>query len=365
MQQKRKILITTDSIKRGGKERQIFIIASELLSRGYDIHIISLNRNSFNYIDEYFFPLERIIFLRGNKFGKIIYLFRIISSNTNSILLTFDTISAFICLISYKLFNIIFINCTIRHGIRLKKFSHYFRSFVAKLSPYVIANSYAGLRANKLKPDSRRFVLYNGNPLVGKFSTREEEKRTLRKDILGDMIKGDEILFISIANFVPYKDNYTVFKALSRLKGEKNFFYLIIGDGVMRPQIENSIIEFGLVNHVMLIGATKEVFKYLSISDVFIHSSRGEGISNAILEALIAGLPVIATDAGGTSEILKPEFSRLFKYQDDESLYNILRNDLSILLENTRDKSIFDAVLEKFKVETMVNKLMNILEKVS
>lgn len=363
MQQKRKVLITTDSIGRGGKERQIFIIARELLSRGYDIIIVSLNESSFSYVDEYFFPIERIKYLKGNKFIKLISLFKIISSNKNSIILAFDTISAFICLVSYKLFNIVFINCSIRHGIRLKKFSHYFRSFVARLSPYVIANSYAGLKANKLKKNSRRFVLYNGNPQIGKVLISPERKNYLRENLFGHIIQSHDLVFISVANFVPYKDYFTVFKALEKFKKKRKFYYIIIGDGIKRKQIEEEIKIRGLENVVILIGQTKKVFDYLLASDVFIHSSKGEGLSNAILESLIAGLPVIATDVGGNREILHPEYSRLFAYRDYLGLYKILETELNILLENTKDKSVFTPVLNNFRVEVMIDNLEKILNK--
>jgi glycosyltransferase involved in cell wall biosynthesis len=55
-----------------------------------------------------------------------------------------------------------------------------------------------------------------------------------------------------------------------------------------------------------------------------IHSSRGEGISNAILEGMYAGLPIIATNVGGVPETVFSESSLMFPYKDDKALYLIV-----------------------------------------
>ena len=59
-------------------------------------------------------------------------------------------------------------------------------------------------------------------------------------------------------------------------------------------------------------GKIENVREYLFISDIMIHSSRGEGISNAILEGMYAGLPVIATNVGGIPETVFSGSSMLF-----------------------------------------------------
>ena len=89
-------------------------------------------------------------------------------------------------------------------------------------------------------------------------------------------------------------------------------------------QIEDKINELKLGRKVLLVGKVKDVVNYLRISDVLIHSSKGEGISNAILEAMFCGLPVLATNVGGTPELVYKKSFRLFEYKDVDRLYKFL-----------------------------------------
>ena len=77
-------------------------------------------------------------------------------------IISWDLQSSLFSLLLHRKYNFKFINASIQHGIRLVRLSHIFRSLICFLSPYVIANSFAGLQVNNLKSGKRRFVLYNG-----------------------------------------------------------------------------------------------------------------------------------------------------------------------------------------------------------
>jgi len=74
----------------------------------------------------------------------------------------------------------------------------------------------------------------------------------------------------------------------------------------MKEDIEKMVNEFELNKNAIMVGKTENISEYLFASDLMIHSSRGEGISNAILEGMFAGLPVIATNVGGVPETVFP-----------------------------------------------------------
>lgn len=80
--------------------------------------------------------------------------------------------------------------------------------------------------------------------------------------------------------------------------------YDIIGDGEDRQRLLYTIHDLGLENHVQVLGrlAPQEVVRQLQQADVFLLSSLSEGISNAVLEAMSCGLPVVTTDCGGMRE---------------------------------------------------------------
>ena len=112
-------------------------------------------------------------------------------------------------------------------------------------------------------------------------------------------------------------------------------------------------------------GSRNDIKDILYISDIFIHSSRGEGCSNAILEAISAGLPIIASNTGGTGEFVDDNIGRLFEYQNvgqlSERIIEIITNNSlrETLGENSKRKAIKD-----FSIDRMMSDYYQILEDV-
>lgn len=354
-----KILFSTDSLLPGGKERQLCLLFAGLSDK-YSISILSKPlRSDSHYLDEYGIKENHIFYytcLRDYK--------NCITRLKPSIVLSWDGLtSIYNLLLCYKQ-KFIFLNGSIRHGIRLLRFSHLLRSFICLLSPYVIANSYAGLKANNLKPSKKRFILYNGIEDKFKNNFTKNEIENKRRLLIPGYSKRPGIVFISVANMVPYKDYFTVIKALGKLKKTRQFYYYIVGDGSMKQDVENAIIETKLQDRIFLTGKIENVSDYLFISDIMIHSSRGEGISNAILEGMYAGLPVIATNVGGIPETLFPKSSLLFPYKDDKALLDCLVKAPEAFNKFDPQSKEYKDHLEKFSVENMVNRFHEIIGKV-
>jgi glycosyltransferase involved in cell wall biosynthesis len=79
---------------------------------------------------------------------------------------------------------------------------------------------------------------------------------------------------------------------------------VIVGDGPMYSDVSARIQEAGLDDVAFLTGRRNDIPDVLRSLDVFVLASRNEGISNTLLEAMATGLPVIATDVGGNSELI-------------------------------------------------------------
>jgi glycosyltransferase involved in cell wall biosynthesis len=116
---------------------------------------------------------------------------------------------------------------------------------------------------------------------------------------------GSEHLVIgTVGRLDPVKDQVGLLKAFSRLTDDPRAFLLIVGDGPCRQELEATIGALGLGDRVRLLGERDDVPAVLSAMDVFVLCSVGEGISNAILEAMATGLPVVATRVGGNPELV-------------------------------------------------------------
>jgi len=346
-----KILHVISSLARGGRERQLSTIYKYTKKDIYPTKIIYFNIFKDNYINE--FKMEQdLIHIKSNSFIKrLIEIQKTINSFKPDIVYTWGNLESLFILILSKFNKFKFINGSIRHGIRLKKKSHFYRMIILHLSPNIVANSKAGLKANNIK---HGYVLYNGIDERFDLECDETEKKRKQKSILGRIF--DFPVICSVANLVPYKDYYTVLNVLKVIK-EKGFqfFYIIIGDGPLKKDIETKIKKYQLENNVIIVGGISNVEDYLSISDIFIHSSKGEGCSNAILEAMYMRLPIIATNTGGTSEIVDKKNSLLFEYGDLNMLNKHLTNLLTDKkLINKMSKASYRIVKEKFTIDKMI-----------
>lgn len=117
---------------------------------------------------------------------------------------------------------------------------------------------------------------------------------------------------------------------LRALKDVKDFNLILIGDGEERQSLENLTKELGIENKVEFMGTVKhnDVINYLNKADIFVLPSFAEGMSNALLEAIANGLPVIVTDVGGSKELVKNN-GVIIKPGNEEQLRNAIEKLLS------------------------------------
>jgi glycosyltransferase involved in cell wall biosynthesis len=95
----------------------------------------------------------------------------------------------------------------------------------------------------------------------------------------------------------------------------------MVGDGPERKNLESLARSLGIFNAVLFTGVNLDVSTILPAMDAFILSSKTESFSNAILEAMAAGLPVIATDVGGNPEsVLHGETGLLVPKENPEAM---------------------------------------------
>jgi glycosyltransferase involved in cell wall biosynthesis len=110
-------------------------------------------------------------------------------------------------------------------------------------------------------------------------------------------------LIVSVGRLKRPKDFATLVLAVARLK-RLPFRLQIVGDGPDRDEIRAAVAAAGLEDRVELLGERHDVPELLAEADVFVLSSRSEGLPIALLEAMAHGLPVVASDVGGISEAL-------------------------------------------------------------
>jgi L-malate glycosyltransferase len=352
------VLNFTCTIRRGGSERQLFTIYKYGTSHIRNI-IVSIYKPANNYLEEYNVkPEDAFFILHPNIFVRFLRFYALSKKLKPDVVYARDALSFIIASIAGMFQSYKVINGSVRHGITGKDWTHRWRTFILHLSRFIIANSHAGLKANGLK---RGFVLYNG---IDNTFFADNEKLDAKKSVIS---KTEHPVFISVANLVPYKDYFSILKALDLLKTSGyQFHYFIIGEGPNRSAIEAQINVLGLQQDVTLVGAIHNVSDYLQQADLFIHSSKGEGCSNAILEAMAAGLPVVASDTGGTPEIVEEAYGRLFAYQNVDELYKHLKwfldNPEKLKEMGVKAK---ETAVQRFSVSRMISEYEHIIQQVA
>jgi glycosyltransferase involved in cell wall biosynthesis len=144
-------------------------------------------------------------------------------------------------------------------------------------------------------PESRIRFLPNGveDPLERPINVQPTE---LRRQ-LG--ISEEALIVGSIGRVVDVKDFPTAVAAIGLLQNERVSVHLVIvGDGPNVKPLQDRIRDLGLTDRVHLVGWHTNIADWLRLFDVYINCSRSEAMSMGILEAMAAGLPIVATDVG-------------------------------------------------------------------
>lgn len=132
-----------------------------------------------------------------------------------------------------------------------------------------------------------------------------------------------KLIYISIGNLFYIKGHDILIKALSEVaKYTLDWELRIVGGGSEEKNLQNLIKQFGLENNIKMIGRKnkQEIISLLYDSDIFILPSRSENFSVAVLEALSAGLPVVATSCGGIRECINEKNGVLVSVEDTSGL---------------------------------------------
>lgn len=133
----------------------------------------------------------------------------------------------------------------------------------------------------------------------------------------------DKLIYISIGSLFYIKGHDILIKALSEVAQYTLDWELrIVGGGSEEKNLQNLIKELGLENNIKLIGRKnkQEIISLFYDSDIFILPSRSENFSVAVLEALSAGLPVVATTCGGIRECINEKNGVLVSVEDVSGL---------------------------------------------
>ena len=319
----KKLAIYIPSIESGGVEKNLLYISDFFLKKKIDIYIVTANKNKksfFNKRLKYICPKSNR-WNNTSRFTKTLVCLALIFfklPKKNISLFSFQSnISAII------LSKILNINIVIRLNTALTKYINgYFKIILFKtfysMSDKIIVNSLEFKKELKillnLKSD------YIPNPIYIK-------KKLKKKINYFRNFKGLKLL--SIGRLTDQKNQITILKSLKILKEKNiNFKFFLIGKGYKLEELKEYVRENKLKKNVKFAGYKKDAFEYMGYSDLFILSSKFEGLPNVLIEAQSQNIPIISSNCtSGPGEILLDgQLGSLFKVEDHNSLSKIIIN---------------------------------------
>ncbi len=143
---------------------------------------------------------------------------------------------------------------------------------------------------NRITAAERIVSIHNGMPDVGPEMRASPEAMPPR--------------LIMVARFEAAKDQETLLRALEPLR-DMAWNLDLVGDGPLRGMVEGEVARLGLENRVRFIGYSPDVATLLRGAQIFVLTSHYEGLPRSILEAMRAGLPVVASAVGGVPETVE------------------------------------------------------------
>ncbi len=209
-----------------------------------------------------------------------------------------------------------------------RRFTHRFVALGEDLKRFLVT---------EIGADPRRVaILYNGVDCTRFRPPADAAERARARAVLaayaaqplaGRILDPGQLVIGSLGRLDPVKDYERLIRAFARLPDDRRARLLgvLIGDGPERLRLEALAAETGLADRFLITGRASDTAELLRALDIFVLPSRFEGLSNALLEAMATGLPIVATAVGGTPELVTAGVSaELVPPEDEEALREAL-----------------------------------------
>jgi len=343
------VMMVVDSLGNGGAERQMALLAS-VLDGEWDASVVALTDGPFRH------SLEasgvRVTVLRRAVSWDVrpaFDIWRMIRGSRPLVIHTWGWMSSLAVLFASRIEGIPLVNGSIRRS-QFPRRRGLITKLTCRLSRIVIANSRAGLTAYRI-PDRLGRVVHNGFD-----ASRLIETSSLRCS------DSDPCVVVMTARMSVAKDHALLVQCARELQRREpgGWRFVVLGDGPLRESVmmlSADLVDAGVMEFP---DPTLEVIGYVQRSDIGVLFTHGEGISNSIMEYMACGLPVVASDVGGTPELVVDGVTGILVSPGNtdgavEAL-RALRNDRSrarVMGEAGRKRILEEFSVERLKSQTV------------
>jgi glycosyltransferase involved in cell wall biosynthesis len=202
-------------------------------------------------------------------------------------------------------------------------------------------------------------VIPNGVPTPLQLSAQERQQ--LRREFTGDE---DRVIIISVGRLVPAKGYEDLIEAFAILHRQDPRPVLVIaGGGRLFDTIKKKLVKMNLEDSIYCLGERNDIPQLLAASDIYAISSHREGLPVALLEAMMAGLPIVATSVGDIPQVVTSQIGSLVPPRRPDCLAEAL-GDLVSAPEraSTMGQAGRRRAMQEYSLEAWVEKLTSLYE---
>jgi len=296
-----RILHFVDSLRVGGKERQIVELLKGLCrSSSVESIVVTMGTEQFYLADIQRLGIPLFYLLRKVRWDPTVFprLLRILLKFRPDIIHTNSEMAMSYAWPLARLMNIRIINNTIRNAFSGNGLRWRWHELMLPLADARVANSKAGFASRGMRHDGPgNYVIYNGFDLE-----RFETRGGLGSEALGFDPKGRKVVGM-VAEFSDYKDFPTFIRAAQKVLAQRqDVVFVAVGDG-KNLDVCKRMVSPG-EKSIRFLGERKDVKALVQQMDIGVLCTFTEGISNSVMEYMAAGKPVVVTDGGGSSELV-------------------------------------------------------------
>ncbi len=312
----RRILFLATGLGRGGAEAQVFLLASGLKARGWEVRVVSLvpPGDFAGELGARGIPVDSLNVARGVPDPRALWrLARILREFGPGVLHAHMIHANLLGRLVRLLAPVPLVVCT-AHSLR-EIGSRWFRTeraaflayrltdFLCDLTTQVSQEGHRRyLEGRAARPDKLRFV---PNGVDTERFAPDSRLRSQVREGLG--IPEEAFVWLAAGRLEEPKDYPTLMRAFARVAGERPGTRLLIaGQGSLEAELRGLAQALGLGDRVRFLGLRRDIPALMNAADAFALSSAWEGMPMVLLEAQAAGLPVVATDVGGVGEVVRP-----------------------------------------------------------
>jgi glycosyltransferase involved in cell wall biosynthesis len=229
------------------------------------------------------------------------------------------------------------------------------------LSDHIVSNSTAGKKWAQEKGVSDQKVSGRHNGRDFKTYNTANASPELRNEFG----LGDGPVLGTVGRLVMRKGHYDLLEALPRIVNEyPNVTLLLVGDGPEREGLESRAESLDCRDNVVFAGMRDDIPELLDLMDVFVFPSHYEGLPGALLEAMMAGLPIVATPVDGNKDLINDGITGLFIPPNDSK--RITKRILQLLSDPGLQQELGDSASKfakkEFTIEHMVLEFKDLYE---